>query len=165
MDSNTSLWSATGTSPTFPQLMADEVVDVVIVGGGITGLTAAMLLAATGKRVTLVEARRIGAGVSHRSTVHLTEAVDSRYQNIESDFGKEGAKLVAQSSRAAIEKIAALVKAFSTPCELVRREPRDTSTRSSRGRSSASPCRPHRTSGRRRSRSPSTDCPTSGGAR
>lgn len=121
MESNSSLWSATSTSPTFPPLMADSEVDVVIVGGGITGLTAAMLLAASGKRVTVVEARRIGCGVSHRSTVHLTEAVDTRYQQIESDFGKEGAKLVAQSSRAAIEKIAELARTLSIPCDLVRR--------------------------------------------
>ena len=121
MDINTSLWSATATSPTFPPLMADQEVDVVIVGGGITGLTAALLLATTGKRVALVEARRIGSGVSYRTTAHLTEAVDTRYQAIESDFGKEGARLVAQSSRAAIDKISGIVGAFSIPCELVRR--------------------------------------------
>ncbi len=121
MDSNASLWSATATSPTFPPLMANAEVDVVIIGGGITGLTAAMLLAASGKRVSLVEARRIGCGVSHRSTTHLTEAVDTRYQQLESDFGKEGAKLVAQSSRAAIEKVGDLVKAFSIPCDFTRR--------------------------------------------
>jgi len=117
----TSLWSETATSPTFPPLMADAEVDVLVIGGGITGLTAAMLLAASGKRVSLVEARRIGCGVSHRSTAHLTEAVDTRYHDIESDFGKEGARLVAQSSRAAIEQVAALVKAFAIPCDFVRR--------------------------------------------
>lgn len=118
---STSLWSETATSPTFPPLMADTEVDVLVVGGGITGLTAAMLLAASGKRVSLVEARRIGCGVSHRSTVHLTEAVDTRYHTIESDFGKEGARLVAQSSRAAIEQVSALVKEFEMPCDFVRR--------------------------------------------
>ena len=121
MESNASLWSSTATSPTFKPLMASTEVDVAIVGGGITGLTAAYLLAASGKRVSLVEARRIGCGVSHRSTVHLTEAVDSRYAKIESDFGREGAKLVAQSSRAAIEKIAELASRLNIPCDLVRR--------------------------------------------
>jgi len=121
MDANTSVWSATSTPPTFPPLMADVEVDVVVIGAGVTGLVAAMLLAATGKRVTVVEARQIGCGVSHRSTAHLTEAVDMRYQQIESDFGRTEAQLVAQSSRAAIEKISELVKAFSIPCDFTRR--------------------------------------------
>ena len=121
MESNASLWSATATSPTFPALSVNAEVDVVVIGAGITGLTAAMLLAATGKRVIVVEARRVGCGVSHRSTTHLTEAVDTRYFEIESDFGKDAAKLVAQSSRAAIEKLAELVKAFSIPCDFTRR--------------------------------------------
>ena len=121
MESNASLWSTTATTPTFPPLMANAEVDVVVVGAGITGLTAAMMLAASGKRVIVVEARRVGSGVSHRSTTHLTEAVDTRYHQIASDFGKDGAKLVAASSRAAIEKVAAFVESLSIPCDLVRR--------------------------------------------
>jgi len=121
METNDSLWYATTTSPTFPPLMASTEVDVAIIGGGITGLTAAVLLASSGKSVALVEARRIGTGVSHRSTVHLTEAVDTRYQQIESDFGKDGARLVAESSRAAIEKVAELASKLSIPCGFQRR--------------------------------------------
>jgi glycine/D-amino acid oxidase-like deaminating enzyme/nitrite reductase/ring-hydroxylating ferredoxin subunit len=93
----------------------------MVIGGGITGVTATMLLAAAGKSVMLVEARRIGSGVSERSTVHITEAVDTRYTQLESDFGKEGAQLVAQSSRAAIDTIAELTAALSLPCNLLRR--------------------------------------------
>jgi glycine/D-amino acid oxidase-like deaminating enzyme/nitrite reductase/ring-hydroxylating ferredoxin subunit len=121
MDTNASLWSTTSTSPTFAPLMASAETDVVVIGGGITGLTAALMLGVSGKRVMLVEARRVGGGVSHRSTVHLTEAVDTRYGTIEQDFGREGARLVAQSSRAAIEKVAELAKSLSIPCDLVRR--------------------------------------------
>ncbi|HVH46706.1 MAG TPA: FAD-dependent oxidoreductase [Labilithrix sp.] len=121
MDTNDSLWSKGGRRPAFPRLEADAEVDVVVVGAGITGLTAALLLANAGNRVAVVEARQIGSGVSHRSTTHLTEAVDTRYVQIEADFGKEGARLVAASSRAAIEKVAEIAATFAIPCDLLRR--------------------------------------------
>jgi thioredoxin reductase len=59
MDSNASLWSATATSPTFPPLMANAEVDVVVIGGGITGLTAVW-------RCTAIRRRR-GTAVCHGS--------------------------------------------------------------------------------------------------
>ncbi len=107
MEKNTSIWVATMPSRTeYPPLAKDIEVDVAIVGGGMTGLTAAVLLAEAGKRVALLEARQLGGGVTSGSTVHLTEIVDTRYTSIEKDFGKEGARLVAESSRAAIELVA-----------------------------------------------------------
>ena len=79
-----------------------------MVGGGITGLTTALLLAEAGKRVTLLETRRLAAGVSGSTTAHLTEALDTRYHELQSKFGHEGAALARASSREAIEKIAQL---------------------------------------------------------
>lgn len=116
MESNESLWSSTATLPAYAPLTENEDVDVAIVGGGITGLTAAMLLAESGKRVVLLEARTIGSGVSNRSTVHMTEMLDTRYSEIESSFGKEGARLVAQSSRAAIDRVTALAGQLRIAC-------------------------------------------------
>ena len=47
-------------------------VDVVVAGGGITGLTTAILLASEGQRVVLVEADRIGAGTSGATSAQVT---------------------------------------------------------------------------------------------
>lgn len=115
------LWLNTVEPEAFAPLAGDAETDVVVIGGGITGLTAAVLLRAAGRRVTLLEARRVGRGVTGRSTAHVTEAVDTRYFQIASHFGKEGAKLVAQSSRAAIERVAELIVRFSLDCEFLRR--------------------------------------------
>src|SRR5688572_5024121 len=98
-----SLWAST-RAPGYPKLDHDDLfVDVAVVGGGITGVTAALLLKLAGKKVALLEARRIGSGVTSGTTGHLTEAIDTRYRDLERTFGADGAALVAASSRAAIE--------------------------------------------------------------
>lgn len=92
----------------FPRLDADVHADVAVVGGGITGLTTALLLAEQGKRVALLESRQLGAGVSGATTAHLTEALDARYHVLEGRFGTDGARLARESTRAALSKIAEL---------------------------------------------------------
>lgn len=103
-----SLWVGARGSR-YPKLEEDDLsVDVAIVGGGITGVTTALLLKLAGKKVALLEARRVGSGVTSGTTGHLTEVLDTRYRQLEKSFGEDGAALVAASSRAAIEQIATL---------------------------------------------------------
>jgi glycine/D-amino acid oxidase-like deaminating enzyme/nitrite reductase/ring-hydroxylating ferredoxin subunit len=108
MKSTQSLWSRAPSIRRFPGLETDQHAEVAVVGGGITGLTTALLLARAGKRVTLLETRTLAAGVSGSTTAHLTEALDTRYHELESSFGADGAALARASSREAIEKIAEL---------------------------------------------------------
>ncbi len=117
---HTSLWTQGATLPEFPTLDRDFDTEVAVVGGGIAGVTAALLLARGGKRVVLIEARRIGSGETGFTTAHLTEVLDARYHVLESKFGKEGAQLAAASSRAAIERIEAFVDELAIDCSFVR---------------------------------------------
>src|SRR5262245_48556704 len=57
-----SVWSEATPAPPYEPLSGNASVDVAVVGGGITGITAALLLARTGRSVAVVEARRIGKG-------------------------------------------------------------------------------------------------------
>jgi glycine/D-amino acid oxidase-like deaminating enzyme/nitrite reductase/ring-hydroxylating ferredoxin subunit len=81
-------------------------VDVAVVGAGITGLTAALLLKRAGKRVAVIEAGQIGTGVTGATTAHLTTMLDMRYQDLIGKWGADGARDAAASSRAAIKQIA-----------------------------------------------------------
>jgi glycine/D-amino acid oxidase-like deaminating enzyme/nitrite reductase/ring-hydroxylating ferredoxin subunit len=108
MHSTPPIWERPATLRRYAPLAADLQVDVAIIGGGITGLTCAVLLAEAGKRVALLERRQLGAGVTGHTTAHVTEAVDTRYHELESSFGRDAARLVRASSRDAIEMIATL---------------------------------------------------------
>ena len=117
---STSLWDATAPSPHYESLRGDIQADVVIVGAGITGLTAALLLASKGRRVAVLEKETIGSGETGNTTAHLTEAIDARYHYIKRHYSKEEAKLVASASHASLEKIAELVQRFSIDCHFRR---------------------------------------------
>lgn len=130
----TTLWGYQPDRGVHPPLARDLEVDIVVIGAGITGLTAALRLAEAGKRVAVLEARTAGSGVTVGSTAHVTEAVDARYTNVESTFGKEASRQVATASRLAMDHIAHRIASASIECDLAtvpgylyteRREDRD----------------------------------------
>jgi ribulose 1,5-bisphosphate synthetase/thiazole synthase len=70
-------WLSSSTFPQFAKL-ADNAQADVVVGGGITGLTAAYLLAKSGKRVILLERGRCAASDTGHTSAHLTMVTDTR---------------------------------------------------------------------------------------
>jgi glycine/D-amino acid oxidase-like deaminating enzyme/nitrite reductase/ring-hydroxylating ferredoxin subunit len=112
-----SVWSEATPAPPYPPLDRNVAVDVAVVGGGITGITAGLLLARAGRRVAVVEARRIGKGETGKTTAHLTEALDVPYHTLISRFGLAGARLAAAAQRAAIDRIAAFADECAIPCD------------------------------------------------
>jgi glycine/D-amino acid oxidase-like deaminating enzyme/nitrite reductase/ring-hydroxylating ferredoxin subunit len=115
-----SLWRSTNQVGGYRPLEHSIERDVAIVGAGITGLTAALILARAGKRVAVLERDVAGSGETGSTTSHLTEAVDGRYQTLIRDFGEEGARLAAESNRDAIDWIETLVREAQIDCEFVR---------------------------------------------
>jgi glycine/D-amino acid oxidase-like deaminating enzyme/nitrite reductase/ring-hydroxylating ferredoxin subunit len=115
-----SVWSESPPAAPFPSLNGNVRVDVVIVGGGITGITAACLLKRAGRRVAVLESRRIGKGESSKTTAHLTEVLDMRYAKLISRFGLAGARLAARGQRVAIERIAGFADELAIDCDFRR---------------------------------------------
>ena len=95
----------------------DEVFDVLIVGGGITGLTTALLLQSQGKKCILAEARNIGFGTSGGTTAHLNTVVEASYRQVEKDFGEADSKLFASATREAIDLVEGLVTKYGIDCD------------------------------------------------
>ena len=114
------LWLDTATIHRFPSLETNIEVDVCIVGGGITGLTAADILKRAGKTVAIIEMNRVGQAETGHTSAHLTEMLDIDYNTLIKDFGLDGAKLVLQSVRRAIGKIEDNVIAKQIECDFKR---------------------------------------------
>jgi glycine/D-amino acid oxidase-like deaminating enzyme/nitrite reductase/ring-hydroxylating ferredoxin subunit len=100
----------------FEQLRANSQTEVVIIGGGIAGLSVAYQLLKRGKQVVVIEDGHIGSGETGRTTAHLTNALDDRYYELEKLFGEEAIKLIAQSHTDAINFIEEVCKAENIDC-------------------------------------------------
>jgi len=116
----TSIWHATASVPHFETLHGELTADVVVIGAGITGLTAALLLAQRGKKVIVVERETVAGGETGNTTSHITVAIDAGYNYVRRKYSGEEAKLVADAQRSALEKIADLVERYSIDCHFKR---------------------------------------------
>jgi glycine/D-amino acid oxidase-like deaminating enzyme/nitrite reductase/ring-hydroxylating ferredoxin subunit len=84
--------------------------DVVIVGAGVTGLTAAYLLAKAGKRVVVLERDRCAMTDTGHTTAHLTMVTDARLTELAKRFGRDHAQAVWDAGLAAIATIDEVVR-------------------------------------------------------
>lgn len=117
-----SFWEAiTKKSKNFPELTQDIEVDVAIVGGGITGITAALHLINAGKKVAVLDANEIGGVTTGFSTGNLYVAIQPYFQNLVSKFDLETAKQVAHSRQFAIDFIEKNIKDKKINCNFSRR--------------------------------------------
>jgi glycine/D-amino acid oxidase-like deaminating enzyme/nitrite reductase/ring-hydroxylating ferredoxin subunit len=112
-----SLWQGTAAKTAcLPTLQSDLKVDVAIVGAGITGLTAAMLLVQAGKRVAVLDAHKAGDASTGNSTGNLYATVDLGLHTLEERHGLEVMRRVVESRSAAIDLIEATVARLNLEC-------------------------------------------------
>lgn len=90
--------------------------DVVVVGGGITGVSTALKLQEQGRSCLIIEANKIGFGTTAGTSAHLNTVLDTPYTDIINKHGLEKAKLVAESARQAISIIQRNVARHSIDC-------------------------------------------------
>jgi glycine/D-amino acid oxidase-like deaminating enzyme/nitrite reductase/ring-hydroxylating ferredoxin subunit len=112
----TPYWAESASFPTFGTLASDQRVDVVVVGGGITGLTAAYLLTTAGKTVALLERGRCAEIDTGHTTAHLTMVTDTRLPELVKQFGRDHAQAVWDGGLAAIAQIDSHIREHHIDC-------------------------------------------------
>src|SRR3954468_4109721 len=66
----------------------EKVYDVLVVGGGVTGVTTALQLQKAGKSCIIAEAHTLCFGTTGGTTAHLNTFFDTTYDHIIRDFGE-----------------------------------------------------------------------------
>jgi glycine/D-amino acid oxidase-like deaminating enzyme/nitrite reductase/ring-hydroxylating ferredoxin subunit len=111
-----SLWHAgENRAPRYRRELPERV-DVVVVGAGITGLTAALLLKRAGKRVAVLERERVASGETGSTSAHLTCVTDLRLRDLVRRFGEDDAFAVWEGGRLAIDLIETNVEQLQIDC-------------------------------------------------
>lgn len=123
MDESTqsiSVWMATTPKTNYAQLGRDLTVDVVVVGGGIAGISVAHRLNELGKKVALIEAHRIVEATTGKTTAKVTSLHGRIYTTLTNNFNDEGAKIYGEANEAAIGEIERLIKKYDIDCDFMR---------------------------------------------
>ncbi len=116
----TPYWVDSAPIKSFPALSADLTVDVLVVGAGITGITAAYLLNKAGLRVALVERERVALIDTGHTTAHLTYVTDASLDTLVKKVGRDHAQATWDSGVAAIDEIERIVRAEKIECDFTR---------------------------------------------
>jgi glycine/D-amino acid oxidase-like deaminating enzyme len=104
--------------PTLPRYKGSQQTDVVIIGGGLTGCTAAYAFAAAGVKVVLLEAEQIGRGNTGRAAGWIAEDPGVPFATVERTSGLRGARRAWQMWRRASLDFAALLRRLDVKCHL-----------------------------------------------
>lgn len=99
-----SIWEKTGSMPAFPALEGNARTDVLIVGGGLAGLLCAYELERAGADYLLVEAKRLCAGVTGKTTAKVTAQHGAQYQKLMPSLGPERTRLYFEANQRAVER-------------------------------------------------------------
>ncbi|RFB18032.1 FAD-dependent oxidoreductase [Bacillus sp. HNG] len=116
------LWRVDVDIPTFPSLEEDLEVDVVIVGGGIAGLTSAYVLVNEGLKVAVLEADQILNGTTGHTTAKVTAQHDLIYDEFITNFGKSTARLYYEANTEAIQFIEKTVNEHQIDCDFSKQD-------------------------------------------
>ena len=115
-----SIWTTTETLPRFPSLAGAAKTDVLIIGGGMAGLLCAYELKQAGVECLVIEADRIGSGVTAGTTAKITSQHGLCYRKLVKKFGPEAARAYWSAHQGALAHYRELAE--SIPCDFEKRD-------------------------------------------
>ena len=117
-ESTVSYWHKTAGEEHYPRLEHSIETDILIIGGGITGITCAYCLALKGAKPVLIEADGLCSGTTGNTTGKVTIQHDFIYSEIMDKYGLDAAKLYAESQTSALNFVKEQVKKEQIDCQL-----------------------------------------------
>jgi len=109
----------TEPAPLAPSCAGDHKADVVVIGGGYTGLSTALELKARGVDVALLEQEFCGYGASGRNAGQLTPTIGKDAPTLALMFGAAKAGALMRFADRAVRHAEQLMKAYGIDCEYV----------------------------------------------
>jgi len=114
---NISIWTEEKQNTVCNSLHENLLLDVLIIGGGITGISAAYQLKNSGLNIALVEKNTIGMGVTSKTTGKLTYLQENIYTKIKKYHGLDKAKLYLESQIDAINLVKNIISKENINCD------------------------------------------------
>ena len=116
---NKSYWVESTPETNYPNVSENIDTDVLIIGGGITGILTAYMLSESDLNVSIVEADRMAMGVTANTTAKITSQHGLLYDYLLNTFGFETAKGYLDSNEEAIKNIKDIVQKENINCDFI----------------------------------------------
>lgn len=114
---SSSYWVESTPQTNYPKIEKDFDTDVLIIGGGITGIVTAYMLSNSNLNVSIVEADRMAMGVTANTTAKITSQHDLLYDYLLNSFDFDTAKGYLDSNEEAIKTVKDIVKKENIDCD------------------------------------------------
>jgi glycine/D-amino acid oxidase-like deaminating enzyme len=114
-------WLDTVEMPVPQQRDLPERVDVVVIGAGFTGLSAARSLAKRGANVAVLEAETVGWGASSRNGGMVLTGLKLGTSTLIARYGREATRRMYAASLASIDCVEQVVREENIECDFARR--------------------------------------------
>jgi FAD dependent oxidoreductase./Rieske [2Fe-2S] domain. len=115
-----SYWIGSTPGTDYPELAENIKTDILVVGGGITGIAAAYLLQKEGLDVVIIDSSRIALSTSGHTTAKITSLHDLKYARLIKQLGEDGAGKYGEINENAISLIEKIASENGIQCDFSR---------------------------------------------